>query len=370
MIPDPQDGRKNKITMTPIFFLCLATSVLCAQLPSGLTADDCPNYPFCIIRVQASAGTRSAVLPQEPLRTKEEEDSYQLVDSVAGKVGVKILFASKQGAVHNVRELEIETSLTLNNQDAFTAGDNRDVIATDSQRNTVYILARTYGITSPEEFGLILTNHFLSQYPWVVKARITISEHAWQRIIDSEGRPHNHAFVSNSMTVHVASVTQSRGGDPVVAAGIRNLRILKTTQSGFENFFDDAYTTLTDTSDRLLSTTLTADWTYSDVVSDYDSTYTKVLTTILDSIAGPVDTGVYSPSVQYTQNQAQQAVLEKVPQIASITMSMPNVHYIEFDMSRFPLVPELATKKGEVFQPLDKPSGNIRSTLVREEQND
>jgi len=284
------------VTMTPIFFLCLATSVLCAQLPAGLTTDECPNYPFCMIRSQASAGTGSAMLPQEPSTTTEEEDIYQLVDNGAGKVGVKILFASNKGSVHNIRELEIETSLTLNNADAFTTGDNRDVIATDSQRNTVYILARTHGITSPEQFGILLANHFLSRYPWVVEARITISENSWQRIIDSEGRPHNHAFVSNSMAVHVASVTQSRGEDPVVTAGIRNLRIFKTTQSGFENFFDEPYTTQTDTSDRVLSTVVTADWTYSDVVADYDSTYNKVLTTILDSIAGPVDTVTYSLS--------------------------------------------------------------------------
>jgi len=357
----------SPITLTPVSLLCLATTVLSAQLPPGLTDADCPNYPYCFISPLASAGSASAVLPQVPLTTKEEEDSYQIVDSGAGKGGVKILFASKNKSVHYIRELEVETSLTLNNQDSFTAGDNRAVIATDSQRNTVYILARTQGISSPEQFGILLANHFLEQYPWVVRARITLSERAWERITDSEGRSHSHAFLSTPRAVHLAEVTQSRGEDPVVAAGIRNLRVLKTTQSGFENFVDDEYRTLADAADRLLSTIVSADWTYSESVPDYDSVYTTVLTTILDTFAGPVDTGVYSSSVQWTQNQAQQAVLEKVPQISSIKMTMPNVHYVKFDFSRFPQITGLAASKGEVYEPLDKPSGTIRSTLVRKE---
>ena len=85
--------------------------------------------------------------------------------------GVKILHVSKKGSVHSIRELEVETLLTLNNNKDYETGDNSDIIATDTQKNTVYILAKQHGITSPEEFGLLLATHFVSKYPWVVKAR-------------------------------------------------------------------------------------------------------------------------------------------------------------------------------------------------------
>ena len=88
--------------------------------------------------------------------------------------GVKILHVSKQGAVHTIRELEVETLLTLNNHKDYETGDNSDIIATDTQKNTVYILAKQYGIASPEEFGILLANHFISKYPWVVKANVSI----------------------------------------------------------------------------------------------------------------------------------------------------------------------------------------------------
>ena len=46
---------------------------------------------------------------------------------------------------------------------------------------------------------------------------------------------------------------------------------------------------------------------------------------------------------------------------------MPNVHYFGFDFSKFSALPELASKEcsGRVFHPVDKPSGQISSTLAR-----
>lgn len=39
--------------------------------------------------------------------------------------------------------------------------------------------------------------------------------------------------------------------DPLVESGIHGLRVLKTTQSSFVNFVDDAYRTLPDAADRI-----------------------------------------------------------------------------------------------------------------------
>lgn len=296
------------------------------------------------------------------------QDSFRIVHSEYGKGGVKILHVSKHGAVHSIRELEVETLLTLNNHKDYERGDNSDIIATDTQKNTVYILAKQHGITSPEEFGLLLVTHFISKYPWVVKARANISARPWQRITDTQGRPHNHAFVSSPMAVRIAEVQYSRGGKPVVAGGIRDLRVLKTTQSAFKNFVNDEFRTLPDADDRLFSTIVTADWNFGrlDSTLDYDLAYATVQEAVLENFAGPADKGVFSASVQNSQNLTQRTVLEKIPQIDTISISMPNVHYFGFDFSRFPRIPGLAgSKAGEVYNPVDKPSGQIKSTLAR-----
>jgi len=295
-------------------------------------------------------------------------DSFKIVHSEYGKGGVKILHVSKRGAVHSIRELEVETLLTLNNHKDYESGDNSDIIATDTQKNTIYVLAKQHGIASPEEFGLLLVTHFISKYPWVVKARANITTRPWQRITDTIGRAHNHAFVSNPMAIRVAQVQYPRGGKPEVSSGIRDLRVLKTTQSAFTNFVNDEFRTLPDAADRLFSTIVTADWTYGRLDSnlDYDQAYATVQAAVLDNFAGPADKGVFSASVQNSQNLTQRTILEKIPQVDKISISMPNVHYFGFDFSKFSRIPGLTNSNaGEVYSPVDKPSGQIRSTLAR-----
>merc|ERR1712059_129193 len=303
-------------------------------------------------------------------RTADEMvvDSFKILDTNYGKSGVRILHVTKQGLHHSIRELEVETKLTLNSTKDFETGNNEDIIATDSQKNTVYVLAKQYGIGTAEEFGLLLATHFLTKYPWVVKAEILLDTHPWQRINDEQGRPHNHAFISSPVMNRHAKVVMCRGQAPVVSSGISNLRILKTTQTSFENFVQDEFRTLPDAKDRLLSTVVSADWTYSRIV-DFDQAFDTVKSCILKGFAGPADVGVFSSSVQYTQHTTQQDILRQIPEVETITISMPNAHYFNFDFSKFGQLRGQLSKPGlgDVYYPVDKPSGMIVSTLGREQ---
>lgn len=114
--------------------------------------------------------------------------------------------------MHSIRELEVSTKLKLNNLKDYIHGDNSDIVATDTQKNTVYILAKKHGIKSPEEFALLLANHFLANYDHVVKTKIHVSERAWTRIQSQNGQKHNHAFVSIPDAERSTTVTKSRTG--------------------------------------------------------------------------------------------------------------------------------------------------------------
>ncbi len=75
-------------------------------------------------------------------------------------------------------------------------GDNRNVIATDSQKNTVNLLAKKHGVSNPEEFALLVAAHFLDEYSWVTSAKVSVRMHPWQRIRVNDWQQHNHAFIS------------------------------------------------------------------------------------------------------------------------------------------------------------------------------
>eukprot|EP00088_Acartia_fossae_P052184 TRINITY_DN5880_c0_g1_i13.p1 TRINITY_DN5880_c0_g1~~TRINITY_DN5880_c0_g1_i13.p1 ORF type:complete len:303 (-),score=65.14 TRINITY_DN5880_c0_g1_i13:87-995(-) len=294
-------------------------------------------------------------------------ERFAIVEKEYGKSGVKMLYVSQKGDKYTIKELEVETSLTLNSEKDYRKGDNRDIIATDSQKNTVYILAKQFGVECVEEFGMRLANHFINKYPWVMKARISITQHPWNRVLDDKGLQHNHAFVSTPTSTRVAQVILERGSTPKVSAGIRGLTVIKTTQSAFVDFVRDEYRSLPDMEDRIFSTIVTADWNYNDVSEyvDFCAIYSRVKNTILDVFAGPADKGIYSPSVQQTQFLTQKKILLANPEIEDVKMSMPNRHYFPVDFSKFPIPGITGEGAGQVLLPVDKPSGMITSRLAR-----
>lgn len=165
----------------------------------------------------AAATATKAVLENKPAINpnkhfqEQPSSEFAFVDTGYGKNHIKLLHIRRDGPTHYIKEFEINTQLTLDSKKDYYYGDNGDIVATDSQKNTVYILAKNHGVKSPEEFGLLLCSHFLSKYPHVNKARVCIEEHPWDRL-SSDGVPHNHAFISTPVAYRFSSVTFARGG--------------------------------------------------------------------------------------------------------------------------------------------------------------
>ncbi|XP_019643457.1 PREDICTED: uricase-like [Branchiostoma belcheri] len=278
-----------------------------------------------------------------------------------GKNWVRLLHIRRLGGKHqDIRELEVCTSLTLDSKKDYLHGDNSDIIATDTQKNTVYALAKTKGVTTPEQFGLDLCHHFLSSFSHVTMVKVDVTMAPWRRI-KIGGQDHAHAFIMTPDAVRFCHVEQARQGPPVVHAGLKDMKILKTTQSGFTGFLRDRYTSLPDAEDRCLETVVYSRWRYSTLQGlDFDAAWNIAKSTILEEFAGPPSTGAFSASVQKTLYDAECEILGKVPQISEIEMTMPNVHNFTVDMSKFGL-----ENKDEVLMPVDKPSGNIHAAIRR-----
>jgi urate oxidase len=293
---------------------------------------------------------------------------YEISDSGYGKDNVKLLHVERNGAVHSIKEFEVNTHLKLYSKKDYLNGDNSDIVATDSQKNTVYLLAKKFGVQSPEEFAIRLCTHFLTTYRHVEAAHVYIEEYPWKRINyskDLHGPEHNHAFIYTPVATRYCDVLQKRHDKhPTIISGLKDLRVLKTTQSSFVNFINDEFRSLPDMEDRVFSTIITASWQYSDINKiNFDSLWHHVKEIILQNFAGDYHVGIPSPSVQNTIYLAQRDVLKTIKEISSISIQMPNKHYFVFDTSKYPAVVQGENK--EVFHPVDKPSGIIYSQLSR-----
>lgn len=274
-----------------------------------------------------------------------------------GKAEVRLVKVTRTTARHEIEDLNITSQLRGDFQAAHIDGDNAHVVATDTQKNTVYALARD-GVGTPEEFLLRLGRHFVDNFAWVSGGRFAAEKYPWSRISVSGGE-HDHAFARGGTETRTAVVTLE-DGEASVIAGLQDLSVLKSTGSEFSGFPRDRYTTLQETTDRILATSVTSRWRYNTLELDYDEVYADVRRILLEAFAT-----THSLALQQTLFQMGKAVLEAHPEIDEIKFSMPNLHHFLVDLSPFHL-----DNPGEVFFASDRPYGLIEAVVERDDAGD
>ncbi len=277
----------------------------------------------------------------------------KLIRHQYGKAHVRVMKVTRDGRQHFLKELDVAVGLSGNFDASYTRADNRLVVATDSMKNTVNVLAKNKLGSENEEFGILLAEHFLKTYPQVKRVEIGLSERCWSRI-QAGGKPHAHSFVEKSPAKPFANIVGTKT-ETLVESGIEDLLMLKTTGSGFEKFLRDEFTTLPETSDRIFATKLKATWTYKKKPKSYAAANGKILDAMLAVFAKN-----FSPSVQVTLFQMGEAALKAAPQIEKIHLAMPNKHCLLINLASFGL-----ENKNELFVPTDEPHGQIEATISR-----
>ena len=276
-----------------------------------------------------------------------------LIQSAYGKSRVRLVQVARHGDRHDLSDLNIAIRFEGDYDASYTGGDNSAVLPTDTMKNTVYALAARAGIQEPEAFGLTLAEHFLQRNPRVSGVRIDLSSRTWERI-QLGGREDGHSFIGRGPDLRTASVDASRTRT-AITAGVSDLLILKSSRSAFTNFMRDEFTTLPETTDRLLATSLSATWRYRSSDVAFGSVWKSVRQALLESFAAHE-----SASVQHTMYAMGEAVIAQVPDVASIHLVMPNKHHLPVDLSRFAL-----DNRNEIFVATDEPHGLIEATIAR-----
>jgi urate oxidase len=271
-----------------------------------------------------------------------------------GKAENRVVRIYRETDRHEIRDVNVSTALRGDFTAAHRTGDQARVLPTDTQKNTCYAFAKEKGLREIEEYALALGRHFVDDVEPVDGARIAVEEYAWERVPVS-GSGHDHTWTRRGPEVRMTVVTVD-GPDAVVESGLRDLVVLKSTGSEFAGFLRDGYTTLRETHNRIMATSLTATWRYAGLDVDWDKTWADVRQILLEQFAT-----VHSLALQQTLWEMGRAVLEAHPEIAEIALSAPNKHHFLVDLAPFGL-----DNPGEVFYAADRPYGLIEATVVRE----
>ena len=275
-----------------------------------------------------------------------------------GKAESRVVRIVRDTPRHEIRDLNVSTSLRGDFAAAHTDGDQSQVLPTDTQKNTAFAFARSHGVSSPEDYAIALGGRLLAATPVAEGATVRVEEYAWDRI-PVDGSDHDHAFVRRGGEVRTTTVDVTAAGSEVVS-GLQDLVVLKSTGSEFKGFLRDEYTTLPDADDRILATALRADWRYvpgTDV--DWNTTYDAVRALLLATFAT-----TYSRALQETLYAMGRAVLEAHDEIAEISFAAPNKHHFLVDLAPFGL-----DNPGEVFIAADRPYGLIEATVTRDPED-
>ncbi len=278
----------------------------------------------------------------------------QLAENRYGKSRVRLVRVNRQTAVREFEEWSVDILLRGDFLSCFVEGDNSKILPTDTMKNTVYSLARKSSSTCIEEFSEELIEHLLSHNPQVSSAEVSIHEKSWQHL-NAGGKPHPTTFIQAGSEVQTTRVIGKRGQDLHVGSGFSDLVLMKTAGSAFEGYVHDPLTTLPETSDRLLGTSLRASWTYLSPALPFPSLRNSIRQSLLTTFASH-----QSKSVQHTLYAMAECALAAAPQISEITLTMPNKHCLLVDLSRFG-----QDNPNHIFMPIDEPHGTIEARVCR-----
>jgi len=269
-----------------------------------------------------------------------------------GKAKVRLLHVSRDDPAHAITDLSVSVALSGDLTAAHLSGDNSAVLTTDAQKNTVFAFAKEHGVGEIEDFALLLARHFVGSQEAISFARVSVEKYPWERLA-------GHSFVRSGREFRTATVSHD-GTDSWVVSGVGGLTVLNTAGSEFWGFARDRYTTLAETTDRILATAVSARWRHASVAESaacWADSYRAARDLMLEAFA---DTHSYS--LQQTLFAMGQRVLDGRPEIAEIRLSLPNKHHFEVDMSPFGL-----ENGGEVFYAADRPYGLIEGTVTRDD---
>jgi len=260
----------------------------------------------------------------------------------------------RDGDRHEVSQLNVKAMIEGDFARTYTHADNSTSVSTDTIKNLVNIVARENTGLCTEEFCQMLAKRYLDTYPQIASVAITAHETKWSRL-SFDGKPHPHSFVLDSNGKPFVEFAVARGGSLTLASGIDGFAFMKSTQSGWENYVKDRYTTIPPTADRICATSMVASWKWSSKPQNYPATNAKILDTVLE-----VFSTTYSKSVQDSLYRMGEAALAAVPEISEISMACPNMHFILMNLSAFGL-----DNNNDVFLPTDEPHGQIECTVGR-----
>ncbi len=219
--------------------------------------------------------------------------------------------------------------------EAYTEGDNRMVVATDTMKNFITSVSLETTAATLEGWIHDVGSRFLATYPQMASVTMVGRELPFPAAVVPADEPGSFAL---SQVLHsrdrcdhsTARMHLERAdGDAVRVAEHASARVelqlIKTTGSSFAAFARDEYTTLPERRDRPLYIWCDIGWTYADPADALGADPGRyVAGEQVADLAGSVFHGFVSLSIQHLLHEIGQRMLARWPQLATVSFEGQN----------------------------------------------
>lgn len=217
--------------------------------------------------------------------------------------------------------------------DAYTRGDNRLVVATDTMKNFIHAVSLRARARTLEEWLLEVGTAFLDTYPHMERLTMHGRDLPFPAaVIPGDGgfEASDRLFSRDRGDYATARLDLARGDDGSVQitaheSGRRELQLIKVTGSAFADFARDEHTTLPERRDRPLYIWCDIGWRYTDashaVLSD-PARY--VAAEQVADLASTVYHEFVSLSIQHLVNEIGLRMLDRWPQLSEVSFDAQN----------------------------------------------
>lgn len=218
---------------------------------------------------------------------------------------------------------------------AYTEGDNRLVVATDTMKNFIHRESLAFDGPTLEGWLFFIGRRFLETYPHMERLEMSGREAPFlaARVPDGDSggwRDSAVLFHRGHGDHGTAVVTLDRTGDGAIVAtevhsGRADLEMIKVSGSSFAQFARDAYTTLPERTDRPLYVHLDIGWRYADpMIAITPDAARYVASEQVADLAATVFDGFVSLSIQHLVHEIGQRALARWPQLTEISFEAQN----------------------------------------------
>jgi urate oxidase len=216
---------------------------------------------------------------------------------------------------------------------AYTEGDNRLVVPTDTMKNFIHRESLAFTGATLEEWLEFVGRRFLETYPHMERLRVSGTQIPFEPALVPDGiggfGESEVLFARHHGDRSTASLDLGRSGSAIevtdLSAGRIGLQMMKVTGSSFADFPRDEYTTLPERKDRPLYIHLDVGWKYDSPATALAADHQRYVAgeQVVDMV-GAVFHRFVSLSIQHLIHEIGQAMLDRWPQLSEASFDAQN----------------------------------------------